>query len=297
MKGMRMAQGKVDQASKPPGGASTLFMSLRGGLGELTQALVQALRDGGVRLATGVGCQEIQPTTQGPASFQVVVENGEKIPADAVVLATPAFQTARLIRAFQPVTASLLDGIPYASTATISMAYSTEDLASQIRGFGFVVPRKEQHALLAATWSSLKWPERSRAEEILIRCYVGGWGREAILEQTDQSLMECVRQELQVIAGITAAPRYTEIHRWIRGMPQYVLGHQDRVRTIQRSLAEWPGIYVTGAGFYGIGIPDCIREGTKVGQQLMHDLFLETGMRDSANHLSEVRVGNRPVGG
>jgi protoporphyrinogen/coproporphyrinogen III oxidase len=76
-----------------------------------------------------------------------------------------------------------------------------------------------------------------------------------------------------------------------------VLGHQDRVRTIQRSLAEWPGIYVTGAGFYGIGIPDCIREGTKVGQQLMHDLFLETGMRGSANHLSEVRVGNRPVGG
>ena len=272
IKGMRIAQANAPTASRPPGEATTLFMSLRGGLSELIRRLVQKLRDRGVCLAAGVGCQEIQPRTHNSSLFRVILDSGERLPADAVVLATPAFQTARLIRAFQPETASLLDGIPYASTATISMAYPTESIGSQIQGFGFVVPRKEQRPLLAATWTSLKWPGRSRAGETLIRCYVGGRGREKVLEQEDTSLVECIRRELEAIVGITAVPQYTEIHRWTRGMPQYVLGHRERLTQVEHLLAEWPGVYVTGAGLYGIGIPDCIREGTKVGHQLVRDL-------------------------
>lgn len=272
IKGMRIAQAKATTASPPPGETTSLFMSLRGGLSELIRTLVQKLRDRGVCFAAGVGCQEIQPRTQGSTLFQVILDSGEKLPADAVVLATPAFQAARLIRAFQPETASLLDGIPYASTATISMVYPTEVIGSQIQGFGFVVPRKEQRPLLAATWTSLKWPGRSRVGETLIRCYVGGRGRETVLEQDDELLVECIRRELEAIVRITAAPKYTEIHRWNRGMPQYVLGHRERLAKIQQLLAEWPGIYMTGAGLNGIGIPDCIRDGTKVGHQLVQDL-------------------------
>lgn len=275
IKGMRIAQAKGATAPRPPGEATALFMSLRGGLSELIRTLLQKLYDRGVCCIAGVGCQEIQPRTQDSTVFQVILESGEQLSADAVVLATPAFQTARLIRTFQPETASLLDGIPYASTATISMAYPTEAISSHIRGFGFVVPRKEQRSLLAATWTSLKWPGRSRVGETLIRCYVGGRGRETVIEQDDQPLMECVRRELEAIVGITTAPKYTEIHRWNRGMPQYVLGHQDRLNKVQKLLAEWPGVYVTGAGLYGIGIPDCIRDGTKVGHQLIQNLSLK----------------------
>lgn len=272
IKGMRIAQGKAAKLSRPPGGNSTLFMSLRGGLSELVRTLVQKLLERGVCLTAGVECQEVQPPTQESSSFQVILKNGDRLPADAVVLATPTFQTARLLRSFQPETAGLLESIPYASTATISMAYPTETIGSQIRGFGFVIPRKEQRPLLAATWTSLKWPARCRAGETLIRCYIGGRGRESVLEQDDQPLVECVRRELAAIVGITTAPKYTEIHRWIRGMPQYVLGHQDRLAKVHHLLAAWPGLYLTGAGFYGIGIPDCIREGTKVGHQLIQDL-------------------------
>jgi oxygen-dependent protoporphyrinogen oxidase len=223
-------------------------------------------------LTAGVGCREIQSSTRGTSAFQVNLENGDRLSADAVVLTTPTFQTARLLRSFQPEAARLLDGIPYASTATISLAFPTELLGSQIRGYGFVVPRKEQRPLLAATWTSLKWPGRSRAEDTLIRCYVGGRGRESILEQDDHQLIEGIQRELEAIVGITAAPKYTEIHRWMRGMPQYVLGHQGRLAKVQESLAERPGLYVNGAGLYGIGIPDCIREGTKVGHQVIQDL-------------------------
>ena len=289
IKGMRRTQTKTATSSRPPGGASTLFMSLRGGLGELIRTLVQKLSECGVCLTAGVRCQEVQPLNQDSDSFQVMLENGDRLSADAVVLATPTFQTARLLRSLQPETAGLLDGIPYTSTATISMAYPTEAIGSQIRGFGFVVPRKEQRPLLAATWTSLKWPDRSRAGETLIRCYVGGRGRETILEQDDQPLVDCVRRELETIAGITTTPKYSEIHRWIRGMPQYVLGHQERLGKIKHLLTAWPGIYVTGAGLHGIGIPDCIREGTKVGHQLIEDFSRKMATNDSGAHASGLR--------
>ena len=282
IKGMRLAQAKTTTTLRPPGeNSSSLFMSLRGGLSELTRTLVQKLIERRVCITTGNGCLEIQPPSPESSSFHVILEREHRLPADAVVLATPTFQTARLLRSFQPETANLLDEIPYASTATISLAYPTEAISSQIRGFGFVVPRKEQRPLLAATWTSLKWPERSRVGDTLIRCYVGGRGREAILEQDDQPLVECVRRELETIVGITAAPKFTEIHRWNRGMPQYVLGHQERLAKVKKLLAVWPNLYVTGAGLHGIGIPDCIREGTKVGHQLIETLFKETAIRDS----------------
>ena len=99
----------------------------------------------------------------------------------------------------------------------------------------------------------------------------GGRGRETVLEQDDRSLVECVRRELTSMVGITTAPTYTEVHRWRKGMPQYVLGHRDRLAKVHQELAKWPGLYITGAGLSGIGIPDCIREGTKVGHQLLQD--------------------------
>ena len=149
------------------------------------------------------------------------------------------------------------------------MAYSTEAVKGHIRGFGFVVPRKEQRPLLAGTWTSLKWPGRSEKGETLIRCYLGGRGREHFLDDNDNQLVDLVRKELQDIVGVTSPPRYTEVHRWVRGMPQYVVGHQARVAKIQERLLPWPNLYISGAGLYGIGIPDCIREGNRIGESLV----------------------------
>ncbi len=286
IKGMRKALANAPSSPRSSGQATTMFMSLRGGLGELIRTLVEALRKRGVRLIGGVECLEIQPPTPESGVFHIMLDNGNRIPADAVVLATPAYQTAGFLRAFQSETARLLDGIPYASTATISMAYPAESIGSQIRGFGFVVPRKEQRPLLAATWTSLKWPDRCRAGETLIRCYIGGRGREKVFEQDDGSLVKSVRGELTSMVGITTAPIYTEVHRWRQGMPQYVLGHRDRLAKVQEQLANSPGLYVTGAGMYGIGIPDCIREGTRVGKQLLLDYAANHSTKKSGSTVS-----------
>jgi oxygen-dependent protoporphyrinogen oxidase len=155
-----------------------------------------------------------------------------------------------MIRTFQPEAAGVLDEISYTSTATISMAYSTEAVAGHIRGFGFVVPRKEQRPLLAGTWTSLKWPYRSQKEVTLIRCYVGGRGREDVLEKNDAQLVELVRQELQSIVGITSPPNYTEVHRWVRGMPQYVIGHQARIAKIKDLLLPWPKLHISSRALW-----------------------------------------------
>jgi len=271
IKGMRAAQAKAKGAIAPklPGSSPSLFMTLRNGLSELIHTLIRGLTDRGVQLMSGLGCREMQASPENGGTFSIVLDNDMIQTADAVILTTPAFQTAQLIHQLQPEAAKLLEQIPYTSTATISMAYPTEAVEGHIRGFGFVVPRKEQRPLLAGTWTSLKWPYRSQKGETLIRCYVGGRGREHILERDDRQLVESVRQELQSIVGITRSPGYTEVHRWVRGMPQYVLGHQARVAKIKDLLLPWPTLHISGAGLYGIGIPDCIREGNRVAVSLV----------------------------
>lgn len=273
IKGMRATQAKAGMVPKPPGASSSLFMTLRNGLGELIQTLLQRLSERGVQLLTGVGCRAVQPDPQQTGKFSIVLDNNKTLSADAVVLATPTYHTAKMIHDFQPEAADLLERIPYTSTATISMAYPTEVIKGHIQGFGFVVPRKEQRSLLAATWTSLKWPQRSQKGETLIRCYLGGRGREHVLEHDDQQLVESVRQELQTIVGISDAPNYSEVHRWIRGMPQYVIGHQARVVKITDLLRPWPRLHISGAGLYGIGIPDCIREGNRIADSLVQSFL------------------------
>ena len=275
IKGMRAAQGKTKAAmsSPSPGSSPSLFVTLRNGLGQLIDTLIQRLIQRGVQLTTDVGCREIQAPSQDEGRFSVILDNDAILKADAVVLATPTFRTAQMIQQLNPEAAKLLEEIPYTSTVTISMAYPTEAVQGHIQGFGFVVPRKERRPLLAGTWTSLKWPFRSQKGETLIRCYLGGRGREHVLENDDKQLVDLVRQELQAIVGITRPPTYTEVHRWKRGMPQYVLGHQARVAKIQEHLLPWPTLYITGAGLYGIGIPDCTREGNRVAESLVQSLL------------------------
>jgi oxygen-dependent protoporphyrinogen oxidase len=177
-----------------------------------------------------------------------------------------------LVRPLSPIAAELLDAIPYASTATVSLAYQTGALGVGISGFGFVVPRVERRDLLAATWTSLKWPHRAPASHTLVRCYLGGVGREAVLQENDTALIRRVRDELRSIAGVTGEPDYAEVNRWDRGMPQYTLGHLDRLETIQRSLDRYPGLALAGAAYRGIGIPDCIRDGTDAASAVIRFL-------------------------
>src|SRR5207302_9953645 len=134
--------------------------------------------------------------------YEVVVGEGEPLPAAAVVLATPAPVTAGLVRGLCPAAAATLEEIPHASTATVSLAYRSDDVGTAPAGYGFVVPRAEGRHLLAGTWGSGKWPGRASDGRVLVRGYVGGVGREAVLEADDDALVHPVRAQLGALAGI-----------------------------------------------------------------------------------------------
>ncbi len=155
-------------------------------------------------------------------------------------------------------------------------------LTSAIEGFGFIVPRTEQRHLIAATWTSLKWPYRAPTDQLLVRCYVGGVGREDILQLDDDALTAKVREELAAICGIRVEPSYVEVNRWWKAMPQYTLGHLNRLAQLEAAVSRYPGLVLTGAGYRGVGIPDCIRDGAVAGDRVVQDLIGETSVRRSA---------------
>ncbi|MEX5214513.1 MAG: protoporphyrinogen oxidase [Nitrospiraceae bacterium] len=241
----------------------SLFVTLRHGLSGLVEALVERLSSAGVGLQTGVAVEALRVRSRemGRWVYDLMLSDGTRVAADAVILAVPAFASADLVRALSPSSGALLDLIPYASTATISLAYAEPELRPVIQGFGFVVPRVEERSLLAATWTSLKWADRAPAGQALVRCYLGGIGREAGLAGSDDDLVRLSREDLADLAGIRAQPTYVEVNRWHRGMPQYTVGHLDRLNQIEVGLSRYPGLVLTGAAYRGIGIPDCIREG------------------------------------
>ncbi len=250
--------------------ARTLFTSLQGGLGDVVTRLLDRLSEAGVALRRGAKVLTVHaPREASPAHpYRLQLEEGETLEAEAVVLATPAYVSAGLLQSIDRESATLLDQIPYASTITISMAYAESEMKSRLRGYGFVVPRIENRGLIAATWSSMKWAGRAPSGQCLIRCYMGGRGREHMLELDDAELTNHACRELEAMVGIRSRPFHVAVYRWHRAMPQYVCGHRDRVRRIRQGVARYPGLYLTGAAYEGIGIPDCIRDAGNTSQAL-----------------------------
>jgi oxygen-dependent protoporphyrinogen oxidase len=257
----------------------TMFISLKPGLEALVTALVRRLTAQGVTVRSGVSVESLRVRSHrlGRWTYDIMLQDRSALSVDSLVLATPAFVAADLLRPLTPIAAGLLDMIPYASTGTVALAYPASVIGGNIQGFGFVVPRVERRDLIAATWTSLKWPHRAPPEQLLARCYVGGAGRESILELDDKALIARVRAELREICGLTAEPTYVEVNRWMKAMPQYLLGHLERLEQAEVALSRYGGLVLTGSGYRGVGIPDCIREGTVAAEKVVRYLSGERG--------------------
>ncbi len=243
-------------AASTSGARWSLFVSLAGGMGELIAALASRLPSDAVRLKHRVGGIERRGV-----QWRVTTEEAGAIDADAVIVATETHAASRLLRYVDPPLATMLETIPYASSATVSLGYRRADVPHPLDGFGFVVPRAEHRDLLACTFSSVKYPGRAPERHVLIRCFVGGALNAAALERSDDEIVERVRRELGEALGITAAPMLTRVARHPASMPQYAVGHLTTVETIERRLAAIPGLLLAGGGYRGVGIADCVRSG------------------------------------
>jgi oxygen-dependent protoporphyrinogen oxidase len=155
--------------------------------------------------------------------------------------------------------------IPYASAATVAMAFARDQVRHPLTGSGFVVPRVEHTGILAASWLSSKWPNRAPDDRVLMRTFLGGARDPQAIERSDAELIQTSLAALRPLLGITREPLFTRVYRWTRGNAQHEVGHLDRMAAIDRALARHPGVFLTGSGFRGVGIPDCVADGRKTG--------------------------------
>lgn len=231
-----------------------VFRSLPGGMGELIATLGSRLPQGTLRCGGRVHRIELG------ADVRVHQEHHPSITARAVVLAMPAWAVAPLLQPIDAALADLCGGIPYWSTATVAFAYPRDAIRHPMHGTGFVVPRKEGLTITAGTWVSSKWPQRAPNNHVLVRAFLGGARDPHAVERSDAELAASAERDLNALLGIHGKPAFTRVYRWHRASPQQEVGHLNRMAEIDQRLTQWPRLAVTGTGFRGVGIPDCIAD-------------------------------------
>jgi oxygen-dependent protoporphyrinogen oxidase len=272
---MWRAQRQQSPAARTTSGARwSLFVSVDDGMQTMVDAIAQRLPEGVVRCGTGLAeiglnMAQVAGVTRG---WKLRLSTGAVAEADAVILATPAHRSAALLAAIDSALASELEGIPYASSATVNLAYPSSAFPQPLESFGFVVPFVEARAIIACTYSSIKYPRRAPDGYVLLRAFVGGALQRERFDDDDATMIMRVRRELEVLLGITGAPVLTRVHRHHQAMPQYRVGHLDRMARIDARLSGLPGLALAGNAYRGVGIPDCIRTGEQAAEAVLNAL-------------------------
>lgn len=272
-----MKQGRspaVKDGSGTSGARYSLFLSFDRGMQLLTDTLAGKIA-ASIRLNTAVESLSLgDVTSTSTRAWKIRTDGNETIDADATCLALPAFVSARLIRTVDERLASELDGIGYASSATINLAYRREDISHPLDGFGFVVPFIEKRSLIACTFSSVKFAGRAPDDCVLLRAFAGGALQPEIFALDESELLSRVTKDLGSLLGIQRAPIFAEVSKWERSMPQYQVGHLERVKRIHERAASLPNLTLAGNAYSGPGIPDCIRSGEDGADRLIEMLTL-----------------------
>ena len=193
---------------------------------------------------------------------------------DAIIMATPANVAGALLEAVDRDLADDLQGITYSSSVTLTLGYHMDQLKHLPPGFGFLVPRSEGRRMLACTFVHNKFPHRAPADKGILRCFLGGARDEAVLNLTDDEIVARARAELKDIVKLEARPMFERVYRWRGAMAQYESGHLARVARIGKRLQDIPGLELAGNAYRGIGVPDCIREGTDAANAVVQTLSM-----------------------
>lgn len=260
--GMRQSQGGTKQPHPaiPPTLKKSAFLHLRSGLSSIIDALSDRLPQGQLLLNTEVTSLQKQEN-----GYRLLLNETNELDVDAVIFAIPPYQTAKLLSGYS--VSERLNQIHHASVANVVFGYYRKPEADY-RGTGFLIPRNEGKLMTACTFTSDKWSHTAPESSALIRCYVGRAGQEDWMKQSDEEISEAVFAELNELIGLSKKPDFYKVTRWNRAMPQYTPGHDDRLEAIRTDLhRECQGIYLAGAGYGGVGLPDCVRQGKEAADQ------------------------------
>jgi oxygen-dependent protoporphyrinogen oxidase len=246
-----------------------LFVSFRHGMQTLVDALAAHLPAGMVRRHTPV--QRLQRIAE-TQRWLIHLDRQPALEADAVCLSLPAPQASRLLHDVDDTLATALQGLPYASSAIVNLACTRTQVSHPLDGMGFVVPAIEQRALLACSFSSVKFAGRAPQDQVLLRAFVGGALQQEQLARSDAEIQQAVVHDLRQLLGLTGEPMAMSVTRHLAAMPQYHVGHLDRVAHIASRTAHCPGLVLAGNAYHGVGMPDCIHSAEMAAQTLLEHL-------------------------
>jgi protoporphyrinogen/coproporphyrinogen III oxidase len=240
--------------------------SFRGGL----RLLVETLRD---RLqhppVLGVSVRRLEKTGLPQRPAWIVHGAGrERWEAEAVLLACPAYQQAALLAELDEPLADRIGAIPYNRVAVVALGYRAEDVPLPLDGFGYIAPQGTRRDLLGVQWCSSIFTDRAPAGQVLLRALCGGWNRAEVVGWNEERLLGAVRAELRLAQGITALPRFHHIVRWDRAIPQYHVGHLERVAAIEAGAAAHPGLFLGGNAYHGVALNDCTEQAAVLAGRL-----------------------------
>lgn len=248
------------------GARYSLFLSFDEGMQLFSDTLAARLPAGVLRLNTNVERLSFDKERK---AWTVQLENDERIKADWVCLALPAYSAGALLSEVDETLKSELEAIPYASTATINFGFRREEIPHPLDGFGFVVPFAERRTVLACTFTSVKFEGRAPARHALLRAFVGGALQPEMFALDEEEMTRRVLGDLRALLGIERPPLFAVVEKWPRSMAQYMVGHLERVARIKQRVYAQGALQLAGNAYHGAGIPDCIRAGSRAADEII----------------------------
>lgn len=249
-----------DPTETPP------FLAIGGGMDRLVERLAATLGES-VEVRTEARVARIQSSSRG---FELTLESGATLEAQALILAVPAFAAAAILAQLSPRAAAHLATIQYASVASVTLVYPRGSWTPPEGTSGLLVSRAARATLAACSWTSYKWPDTAPKDgSLVMRCFAGRSGADPAVQGPDDELARRLAADLSTALGLDASPLRWRVTRWERGLPQYAVGHLERVAAVERALEAHPGVALAGAGYRGSGLPDCIRQGQEAAGRML----------------------------
>lgn len=255
----RRRQPPVSDAGRRP----APLVSLHGGMGTLVEAMVERLGSDVVQAGVAV-----DTVARGAGDRLTVSTDRGDVDADHLIVATPAWAAADILATTSPKASALLRDIPYVGVANVTLAFESGDVPRLPPGTGFLVPPVEDELVVGCSWLTSKWPHLAQDEVVLIKAMVGRWGDDRWVAMTDDELTHRVRHELSRMLGVQGDPVDVLVQRWPRSMPQYVVGHAERLAAVDRELDGVGAVRLTGAAYRGVGLAGCVAQAASAAEQI-----------------------------
>ena len=271
-RGMREARKLASGRPQPP----SAFFSLTNGTGALVSAMADSLRR--TEIISGHAAVTVErPGDEGERrGWRVSLDDGRTLDSDVVVLANPARDAARLVESSATGLAARLEDMKSSAAGSVYLAFPRDSVARLPDGTGYLAPRSEQGLVTGCTLMSSKWPGRSPDDHVLMRAFLGGSGDESFLDYGDEELAEIATETLRPLFGIQGDAERHWVQHWQEGMPQYKVDHTNWMDGLNREIEAYPGLFLCGSSYRGIGVPDCVRQGREAAERTLSYTLRQT---------------------